>query len=217
MKIKSFQGGFDKNLSYLIWCESTHIAGIVDASVKLTEINESIKLYDLILEKIFITHTHYDHIQFLDDILYQFPQLQICGYEKPEIKLCKKYRKLIHHEIIPLGSEMITSLHTPGHYPDSLCFWNKKNNSIFTGDTMFIGRTGRTVDKKSNINHLYSSIYHQILKLPAQTTIYPGHHYGYTPYVSLKENITLSPFFQCDSENEFIKVMEAYEKGRRTS
>ena len=56
MKIKSFQGGFDKNLSYLIWCESTHIAGIVDASVKLTEINESIKLYDLILEKIFITH-----------------------------------------------------------------------------------------------------------------------------------------------------------------
>ena len=33
MKIKSFQGGFDKNLSYLIWCESTHIAGIVDASV----------------------------------------------------------------------------------------------------------------------------------------------------------------------------------------
>jgi len=216
MKIKSFQGGFDKNLSYLIWCESTHIAGIVDASVKLTEINKSIKQYDLILEKIFITHTHYDHIRFLDDILHQFPWVQICGYEKPEIELCEHYRKLIHHEIIPLGSEMITSLHTPGHYPDSICFWNKKNNSIFTGDTMFVGRTGRTVDKKSNISHLYASIYHQILKLPAQTTIYPGHHYGYTPHVSLKENITLSPFFQCDSENEFIKVMETYEKGRRT-
>ena len=214
MKIKSFQGGFDKNLSYLIWCESTHIAGIVDASVNMTILNESIEMHDLKLEKVFITHTHFDHIQFLSDILYQFPKVQLCVYEKPEIEFSNHYRKLIHHEIISLGSEMITSLHTPGHYSDSLCFWNKKNNSLFTGDTMFVGRTGRTVDTKSNINHLYTSIYQQILKLPEQTTIYPGHHYGYTPHVTLKENISLSPFFQCSSEDEFIKVMEAYEKGR---
>ena len=38
MKIESFQGGYDKNLSYLIWCESTHIAGIVDAAVNINEI-----------------------------------------------------------------------------------------------------------------------------------------------------------------------------------
>jgi len=94
--------------------------------------------------------------------------------------------------------------------------WNKKDHCLFTGDTMFIGRAGRTVGEKSNIRHLYSSIYKQILTLPEQTTIYPGHHYGYTPHVILKENISLSPFFQCSSEDEFIKVMEAYEKGRRT-
>ena len=216
MKIKSFQGGFDKNLSYLIWCESTHIAGIVDASVNITRINESIEMYDLILEKVLITHTHSDHIQFLDDILYQFPMVQLCGYEKPEIEFSNHYRKMMHHETISLGSEMITSLYTPGHYPDSLCYWNKKDNSLFTGDTMFVGRTGRTIGAKSNISHLYTSIYQQILKLPEQTIIYPGHHYGYTPHVSLKENITLSPFFQCSSKDEFIKVMEDYEKGRRT-
>ena len=217
MKIKSLQGGFDKNLSYLIWCESTRIAGIIDASVKITEIYECMEMNDLRLEKVFITHTHFDHINFLSDILYQFPHVQLCIYEKPEIELNNHYRKLMHHEIIPLGSEMITSLHTPGHYPDSLCFWNKKDHSIFTGDTMFVGRTGRTVGAKSNICHLYTSIYQQILKLPEQTTIYPGHHYGFTPHVTLKENITLSPFFQCSSENEFIKVMGAYEKGRRIS
>ena len=216
MKIKSFQGGFDKNLSYLIWCESTHISGIVDASVNLNKINDFIQRNNLILEKIFITHTHQDHIQFLDDILHKYPKVQICGYEKPEIEFNNLYRKLMHHEIISLGSEMITILHTPGHYPDSLCFWNKKDNSIFTGDTMFVGRTGRTVGTKSNISHLYTSIYQQILKLPEQTTIYPGHHYGYTLHLTLKENISISPFFQCSSENEFIQVMEVYEKSRRT-
>ena len=43
MKIKTFQGGFDKNLSYLICCESTHISGIIDASVNLNEINDFIQ------------------------------------------------------------------------------------------------------------------------------------------------------------------------------
>ena len=68
MKIKTYQGGFDKNLSYLIWCESTRIAGIVDASVELTEIIEFIEAKNLILEKIFITHTHFDHINYLQSI-----------------------------------------------------------------------------------------------------------------------------------------------------
>ena len=121
----------------------------------------------------------------------------------------------MHHEIIPLGREMITGLHTPGHYPDSICFWNKNNNSLFTGDTMFVGRTGRTIGTKSNISHLYSSIYQQILILPEQTIIYPGHHYGYTSHITLKENITLSPFFQCNSEEKFIQVMVEYEKNRK--
>ena len=102
MKIKSFQGGFDKNLSYLIWCDSTHIACIVDASVKMTEINRFIEKHALNLEKILITHTHSDHIQFLNDILIQFPQVQLCGYERSEIEFGSNYRKLKHHEILQL-------------------------------------------------------------------------------------------------------------------
>ena len=216
MKIKTFQGGFDKNLSYLIWCESTRIAGIVDASVELTEIFECIEAKNLILEKIFITHTHFDHINYLGDIKCQFPQIQVCGFINPEEMLGANHRKLNHHEIIPLGSEMITALHTPGHYPDSMCFWNKKGNCVFTGDTMFVGRTGRTIGGKSNISHLYASIYNELLKLPPQTIIYSGHHYGYKPSIALKENISLSSFFQCTSEDEFIAVMDKFEKNRRS-
>ena len=214
MKIKSIQGGFDKNCSYLIWCESTKIAGIIDASVNITEIYAYVEMYDLIMEKIFITHTHFDHINFLDDIFYQFPHVQVCGFEYPEDKLGNNYRKLKHHEIIPLGSEILTALHTPGHYPDSLCFWNKKENCIFTGDTMFVGRTGRTIGAKSNISDLYISIYNHLLKLPEKTIIYPGHHYGYTPSITLKKNISISPLLQCNSEEEFIRIMTDYEKNR---
>ena len=80
---------------------------------------------------------------------------------------------------------------------------------------MFVGRSGRTVSAKSNISHLYNSIYTELLSLPKETNIYPGHHYGYTRSVSLDENKRLSPFFQCGSEEEFIQVMEEFEKNRR--
>ena len=67
MKIKSFIGGFDKNISYLIWCESTRRAGIVDAAVDISEIIEIIESKNLILEKLFITHSHIDQIRFLEE------------------------------------------------------------------------------------------------------------------------------------------------------
>ena len=96
MKIKTFLGGFDKNLSYLVWCESTQIAAIVDASTELAEILECIESNILILEKIFITHTHFDHIKYLNDITYQFPQVEICGCINPEENLGGNYRGLNH-------------------------------------------------------------------------------------------------------------------------
>ena len=132
------------------------------------------------MKKILITHTHSDHINYLEDILFQFPQIEVCGFEFPEYDFGNDYRKLKHYDVITLGSELITCIHTPGHYPDSICYWNEPNNYLFTGDTMFLGRTGRTISNKSNINDLYHSIYDIILKLSKNTIIYPVNHYGHT-------------------------------------
>ena len=34
MNIKTFEGGYDKNLSYLIWCSKTRLATLIDPSVE---------------------------------------------------------------------------------------------------------------------------------------------------------------------------------------
>ena len=52
MKIKSFQGGYDKNFSYVIWCEETKHAALIDASTEINPIIEYIEEFDLILSKI---------------------------------------------------------------------------------------------------------------------------------------------------------------------
>ena len=51
-------------------------------------------------------------------------------------------------------------MHTPGHFPDSICY--KMENIIFTGDTLFVGRTGRTIGPNASTKDLYHSVYDKI-------------------------------------------------------
>ena len=213
MKIKSFQGGYDKNFSYLIWCEKTKLSAIIDPATEINPIIEFIESNQLILTKILITHTHHDHIAYLNDFLNLYPNLLVYCYYEP-INLNLDFIGLVNNQIMTLGNEILTTLYTPGHFNDSVCYWNKEHNIIFTGDTMFVGRTGRTVSITSDIKKLYSSIYNILLKLPGNTIIYPGHHYGYTPFITIQENISLFDFFSCENFNEFCTIMENFEKNR---
>jgi glyoxylase-like metal-dependent hydrolase (beta-lactamase superfamily II) len=215
MNVKSFLGGFDKNLCYLIWCNESKEAAIIDPSVEISPILETIESNKLQLRKIIITHTHHDHIQYLQDFIYYYPLLKIIGHPQPLKKMGEAYQGVDNHENIALGKTMLTTIHTPGHYSDSICIWNLKSEILFTGDTMFVGRTGRTISENSNIKHLYNSVYSRILTLPGDTLICPGHHYGFTREIILKENINLSKFFQCSSLDEFKVVMSLFEKNRR--
>ena len=214
MKVKSFKGGFDKNFCYLIWCEDTMEGAIVDPSTEPLEIFEFIESNDIILSKILITHTHHDHIYYLSDFTYKYPNITICGYNSTRKSLGNNFLGFENNDIISIGTNMFTVLYTPGHYDDSICFWSIKNRIIFTGDTVFVGRSGRTVNSYSNISDLYNSIYNIILKLDKDTIIYPGHDYGSSSTISIFKNIKLSSFFSCNSKEEFIDVMDKFEKNR---
>ncbi len=80
MNVEVFEGGFDKNLSYLIWCNKTKIAAIIDPAIETTKFKDYIDQYDLLLSKILITHTHYDHIMHLDSFLYRILNFFFCRY-----------------------------------------------------------------------------------------------------------------------------------------
>ena len=215
MKVKSFMGGYDKNLSYLIWCPDTMLAALIDPAVETNPIFEFINNEGLILEKVLITHSHRDHIQYLDDFIHQYPMINVYCHKNP-VNLSKSFCLLLdHNQVITIGKNLLTILHTPGHFTDSICIWNKESKMLFTGDTVFIGRTGRVVSDTSSIEQLYDSIYNVILTLPHDTIIFPGHHYGYSREAELNFNIKNSKFFQCNGIDEFRQVMEDFERNRK--
>ena len=215
MNVKYFIGGYDKNICYLVWCDESKYAAIIDPSVEINPILEFIESKNLILDKILITHSHHDHIKFLEDFLNRFNLIKVYISHLSSKKI--KCLSLSDNQIINIGTEMFTVLETPGHYYDSVCFWNSKNKMIFTGDTMFIGRTGRVLSEKSCIKNLYHSIYNILLKLPNDTIIYSGHDYGYKICDSIKNNIDSSKFFTCENLDDFKLVMKNFEKNRKKS
>lgn len=81
------------------------------------------------------------------------------------------------HEIadgdqIPLGQEIIEVVHTPGHTFDSCCF--ATNGCLFSGDTLFSGKTGRTDFYMGNAGMMRGSL-KKLLDLDKDTFVHPGH------------------------------------------
>lgn len=94
-------------------------------------------------------------------------------------------------EELQLGNVKIKVLHTPGHTMESTTYLlideNGKENSIFTGDTLFIGDVGRPdlVQKvKAEVTpeilggYLYDSLRNKIMPLSDELIVYPGHGAG---------------------------------------
>tara|TARA_B100001559_G_C16365258_1_gene559389 strand:+ start:23 stop:610 length:588 start_codon:yes stop_codon:yes gene_type:complete len=184
---------------------------LVDASIQLKQIDGFINKRGLIA--LFITHTHGDHIAYLDEYLDAFPNLVVMVYKESEHKInCDYIKPVKQNDIVTVGQLTVEILYTPGHYDDSICYY--LDGVLFTGDTLFVGRTGRTISKGSDIKKLYKSVYDTILDLPESTMIYPGHDYGPKMSITIKENITISPLLRAEDEDDFIKRMAQYEATR---
>ena len=209
--IKTYEGGYDKNFSYLITCNKTNAQILIDAAISINNVYKDIISDSL---TILITHSHRDHIQYLDQYIKQYPKSIIRGHVKSSLAAYLENFKVINdNKNFIVGNLKFKSIYTPGHYFDSICF--KLGLNLFTGDTLFVGRTGRVVDKKSDINKLYDSIFKKILKISNKTIIYPGHNYGDRPTISLEENINQSPLLRAKSLIDFKHRMNEYEKNRK--
>ena len=191
------------------------MAAIIDPSVEINPVIEYIESNNLVLDKVLITHTHHDHVYYLGDFIDLYPLMKVYASADARLPKTVNLKKIEHNDVVMVGKHFILSLSTPGHYMDSICYWVKSQNIIFTGDTMFVGRTGRTISSGSNIKDLYHSTYDILLKLPSDTVIFPGHHYGFRKDITLRENMKLSEFFQCKSFPEFDSVMKKFEDSRK--
>jgi len=80
-----------------------------------------------------------------------------------------------HGDIISSGSISLKALLVPGHTTGSLAFYSEQDACVFTGDALFAGSIGRSDLPGGDYLTLLDSIRNNLLTLPPDTVVYPGH------------------------------------------
>lgn len=138
------------------------------------------------LDYVLLTHSHYDHASAAG----YFKGIAKIAIHEEEMKLLKLQKfasvfgirfkafepdiLLKGGEVFELGEAKLEVIHTPGHSPGSVCFYEPKKKWLFSGDTVFAyGSFGRYDLPGGNGRLLLESI-EKLSKLEVEN-LYPGH------------------------------------------
>lgn len=173
--------------NYLV-CENGYCV-LIEASITPQTLKKHLDKNKLV--GIFLTHLHFDHIYYLEEILKEFQVPVYCSklnkdkinephingsYLMPELyfqpNINTNLLAGVTDEIIKLDNFIVNCITTPGHSNCCLCF--KINNALFVGDTLFYTGIGRT-DLLPNGKALMASSLQKLLTLSGYDVVYSGH------------------------------------------
>lgn len=141
---------------------------------------------------VMLTHGHFDHIYGLADFIrtynvpvymdaketYSFEHTNpyVCGnYGLRLTELPKTFTGVKDGDVIEVGDLRFEVLQTPGHSVGGLCFLERKEKVLFSGDTLFAGAIGRTDHPGGDYDVLMKSIWEKIMCLDGDIQVFPGH------------------------------------------
>ncbi len=174
---------------YLVGCEDTGKAAVIDPGGNVSNILELLQQHDLTLAMVINTHGHFDHIGANRSLLEKTGcELLIHQDDAPLLQRAAEHaalfgltasrspeptRLLKDGDVIELGNLSFKVIHTPGHSPGGICL--HVDNCLFVGDTLFCGSIGRTDLPGGNHQQLINNIKNKLLYLADETNVYPGH------------------------------------------
>jgi len=173
---------------YLVWDEVTRDAALFDTGLDAKPILDTIAAEQLQLRHIFITHSHWDHVEVLPKIREAWPKARLhSGSKNAPVDQRNK-----PSEIVPLGGLRVTYRETPGHAEDGVTYvvgnWQEDAPHVaIVGDAIFAGSIGRG---NQSWDLARQKVREQILSLPAETLICPGHG----PLTTVAEEKGHNPF-----------------------
>jgi glyoxylase-like metal-dependent hydrolase (beta-lactamase superfamily II) len=179
--IRQLKIGAMDNFSYIVGCEKTRKALVIDPGPDPGRILAEAQARNLDIELIVNTHGHGDHtagnaqLQALTGAQIVMHDLDAGGHSEVDIRLSDETP-------LQLGEITFDVFHTPGHTPGGICLHAEGN--LFTGDTLFVGDSGRTDLSGGHRPTLGASI-RRLMELPDDTVVWPGHDYGPTPSSTL--------------------------------
>ena len=171
--------------------ETTREAMVIDPGDDIDDIIAILTKHNLRVKQIVITHAHIDHVGGAmklraltgapillnqnDYALLKMLDVQATwiGVESPgEVKI---EASIGHDQTLQAGSLSANVIHTPGHTEGSVCLYFPAEKLLIAGDTLFAGSIGRTDLPGGSFEKIMRSLHQQVLALPDETVVIPGH------------------------------------------
>lgn len=217
MIFKQFQHEQGGCLSYLIGCTNKRVCAVIDPQLEIEPYLAFAQSKNMKITHIFETHAQADHLSGAKR-LSEVTGASVHFHESAETAF--SVTKIKDGEEVPVGNVHFKILHTPGHTRDSISIVvtdttrSKEPWFVLTGDTLFVGDTGRP-DLDGSAEQLYESIFHKLLKLNDAMEIFPTHYAGSVcgKALSPKPSSTIgferrfNPSLQFRSKEEFVKFV----------
>jgi len=182
---------FEQNCS-IVWCDKSMKAAVVDPGGDLERIRAAADKLGVTIEKILITHGHIDHAGGTAKLARELgvpvegPQEEdrfwIAGMPQqskmfgfPDVESFEPDRWLHDGDTVTVGEESFRVIHTPGHTPGHVVFFNADARLAIVGDVLFAGSIGRTDFPKGDHATLIRSIREKLFPLGDDVSFIPGH------------------------------------------
>ncbi|KKT66395.1 MAG: Beta-lactamase domain protein [Candidatus Woesebacteria bacterium GW2011_GWC2_45_9] len=196
LNVKTLTVGEMAENCHLVFDKNFKEAVIIDPGDEADYLEKVINDLELTPTLIVATHGHLDHVMAVfelklaynipfymnskDDFLLQRLPQTAKHFGKVEAFPVSIDKNLAEADVLKIGGSPFFVIETPGHTPGSITLASKEAKIAFVGDLIFKdGRVGRYDFGYSDKEGLKISVA-KILKLPGDTTIYPGHGEEFT-------------------------------------
>lgn len=208
MIVKTFT--FNPFMTNCYVCHDGGEAVLIDPSAAVPSEKKAVLAYleaeGLTVRHLLLTHAHIDHIFSLGYFTDHFgASFQMHRADLPLVERAADQaalfgltldppplpdRFLDEGDTLSFGSVTWEVLHAPGHSPGSICFLDRDNGLVISGDVLFQSSIGRTDLWKGSLPELLESIHGKLMPLDDATVVYPGHG----PATTIGKERTGNPF-----------------------
>ena len=188
--------------------EQTHEAMVIDPGDQIEGILDILRQEKLTLKQIVITHAHIDHVGGAmklkastgapilmnqnDYALLKLLDLQATWVGMKPPGAVQVDDAISQGRVLKIGEISSNVIHTPGHTEGSICVYFPEQSKLIAGDTLFAGSIGRTDLPGGSMEKMMRSLHTQVLALPDETEVVPGHG----PVTTIGEERETNPFLQ---------------------
>ncbi len=218
MRLIQIEVGSMRNFNYVAGDEATPRAALIDPAWEVGRVLSLAAGVGLKVTDLLVTHAHHDHIEGIGEAqratgaAVTVHRLEAAAVRKlldPGVSV----RELEGGETVTVGGLRIHAMHTPGHTPGALCYVVPAGGDehegafpggVFTGDTLFIGRCGRTDFTGSDPEAMFASL-GRLAALAQETIVYPGHNYADRPTSTIGEEKINNVHMSAPNLREFLR------------